>query len=497
MIKSLVVLGSGTSGLLAALMMKKAFNDMSVKVVASERIGIIGVGEGATEHWKFLCNFLGINMNEAVVHCGATMKVGIVFKDWGVPDYYHSVFDSYAWKNGETYPFYSKLMGDRVDSIQLTGRGSREPIVPLGWATMKEDPEASQFHFNTFKLNEYLHRLCKERGIEIINDEITDVVIEDGVVKELIGSQKHSADFFIDSSGMARVIIGKLGAQWNSYGKHLITNSAIAFPTEDTDEYPIYTTATAMKHGWMWNTPVQGRWGNGYVFCDKYIDFDQAQAEVEEKLGKKVNIFKKIKFDPGTLDKNWISNCCAIGLSSGFVEPLESSAISQGLLQTWLLMNVFPSWGNSKKSITDLYNSKCRAISENILDFIAVHFITPREDTEFWKYLKLNRSKWVPKSLEKNLKSWHKRTPLSFEFDSQWTLFKAENWILTLYGLGLFDLDAIKEEYELHDQSVKDYVNGYLQDEIDFINSRTYVSHKKGLEMFVENFNKIKTEYKL
>lgn len=497
MIKSLCVLGSGTSGLLSALMMKKAFPDIDVKVVASERIGIIGVGEGATEHWKLLCNFLGISLNDAIVHCGATMKVGIAFKDWGVPDYYHSVFDSYAWRNGETFPFYSKLMADGADPLSLTGVGSRDPVVPKGWVDLREDPEASQFHFNTFKLNEYLHRLCSERNIKIINDEITDVIINDGQIVKLVGEQEHVADFFIDSSGMARVLISKLGAKWNSYGKHLITNSAIAFPTEDTDEYPMYTSATAMKYGWMWQTPVQGRWGNGYVFCDKYIDFDQAQKEVEEKLGKPINIFKKIKFDPGALNKSWISNCCAIGLSAGFVEPLESSAISQGLLQTWLLINLFPSWENSKESVQELYNSKCTAISENILDFIAVHYYTPREDTEFWKYLKNNRDEWVPKGLENKIKGWRTRTPLAFEFDPFWTLFKAENWILTLYGLGLVDSESIKQEYEAHDTSVKSYVESYLRDEISFIQSREYVSHKQGLEDFIKNYNSIQTEYKL
>lgn len=494
--KDIIVLGGGTSGLLSALMMKQAYPNFNIRLIESERIGIIGVGEGATEHWNILCDFLQISLNDAITHCGATMKAGIIFKDWGVPDYYHSVFTDYMWKNGETFPIYSKLISDNVDPINLTAIGSRNPDVPLGWVTGCEESECKQFHFNTFKLNDFLHDLCNKRNIEIIKDEITDVIIENNIVKSLIGSKEYFADFFIDCSGFARVIISKLGAKWKSYNKHLITNSAIAFPTDDTDEYPKYTTVTAMKYGWMWNTPVQGRWGNGYVFCDKYINFDDAQQEVENKLGKKINVFKRIKFDPGTLDKPWISNCCAIGLSSGFVEPLESSAISQGLLQTWLLMNLFCSWETSKESTEDLFNKKSYAISENILDFIAVHFITPREDTEFWKFLKNNRKEWVPERLMENLMKWKTRLPYAFEFDSLWTLFKAENWIITLYGLQLFDTNSIKNQYDLMPAPIKEYVDNYLRTEKEFVNTREYVSHKKGIEEFIKNYRN-KLEYKL
>ena len=108
--QSVIVLGGGSSGLLSALMVKQAFPNFDVTVIKSDSIGIIGVGEGSTEHWKTLCQFLNIDVNDAVRHCGATMKVGIHFKDWGVPDYYHSVIDDYLETNGESFPFYQKLI---------------------------------------------------------------------------------------------------------------------------------------------------------------------------------------------------------------------------------------------------------------------------------------------------------------------------------------------------------------------------------------------------
>jgi len=486
--QSITVLGGGSSGLLSALMIKKAFPNFNVTVIKSDKIGIIGVGEGSTEHWKAVCNFLDIDVNDAVKYCGATMKVGIHFKDWGVPDYYHSVIDDYLMTNGESFPFYQKLIADEVDMLTVTGIGFKDPSVDKAWTENKVEPEAAQFHFNAILLNEYLLNLCSKRNINIIEDEITDVEINNNKITKLIGSTSYSSDFFIDATGMARVLIKKLGGKWISYSNQLITNSAIAFPTEDTDEYPVYTSATAMDYGWMWNTPVQGRWGNGYVFCDKYIDFDQAQAEVEAKLGRPIKIFKKFKFDPGRLDQNWIGNCCAVGLSSGFVEPLESSAISQGLLQTWLLINLLPGWCTDN-SVSEIYNSKSKEMSENILDFIAVHYVTPRDDTEFWKYLKNNRKEWLPKTLYDNLEKWKHRLPYKFEFYPKWTLFKAENWIITLYGLQLLDIDSIKKEYRLAPDDVKDFVNFRLEDNLLITKSIKRVPHKQGLELFLRNNN--------
>ena len=121
--------------------------------------------------------------------------------------------------------------------------------------------------------------------------------------------------------------MSKLGAKWNSYNKYLKMNEAIAFQTEDTDNYNTYTLARAMDYGWMWRIPVYGRWGNGYIFNNEYINAGQAKKEVEKLLGREINVARNIKFDPGSLDRVWIKNCLAVGLSANFVEPLEATSI--------------------------------------------------------------------------------------------------------------------------------------------------------------------------
>jgi Tryptophan halogenase len=493
--KKIIVLGGGTSGLCSALMINAQYPETEVVVIASKNIGIIGVGEGGTEHWYQFCDRIGVDVEDTIEACGGTLKGGIKFMNWGVPDYIHNTSDVVGQVGNDYYFVYSKIIAEQRPVVDMSLMHVLNSTVRKRWV---ENPggismPVSQIHFNTFKTNEWMRNLCSERGVEIIDDTINDIVLDDhGNISSLVGNlSTYSADFFVDASGMSRVLINKLGAQWISYKDNLFVNSAIAFPTEDTEEYPMYTGATAMDYGWMWNTPVQGRWGNGYVFCDRYIDFDQAQAEVEKKLGKKVEIAKRIKFEAGRIDRPWIKNCLAVGLSTGFIEPLESTAISQGILQTFLFMNLLPSWINGQEEIAKLYNDKNDYLSENLRDFIAIHYIVPREDTEFWKDLKTTRDTWIPESLKEKLKKWQHRLPNKIEFMDKFGLFTADNWIHTIYALGLFDVDSIKKEYDSLPSYMKaeaDRIFQYRYTELE----EEYIPHKQALEQYLPNWKQFK-----
>jgi tryptophan halogenase len=492
-LNKIIILGGGTSGLVTALVLQRKFPHLPITVIESSNIGTIGVGEGATEHWKYFCEVIGIRLEDTLVECGATLKAGIKFSNWGVPDYWHATCEPYARAAGDYLAVYAKLISEASSPADIVQKRVVNNTVPLKWAELNEPLPVNQFHFNTFTTNDYLHKLCAERNITVVDDKIIDIELDqDGYITNLVSATtKYSADFFVDSSGFARVLMSKLGAKWESYQDNLWVNSAIAFPTEDTDEYPICTSATGMDYGWMWNTPVKGRWGNGYVFCDKYINFDQAQAEVEKKLGRKVDIAKRIKFDAGKIDRAWIKNCASVGISSSFIEPLESSAISQTILQAFLLMNTLSSWAISPESIETLYNNRVNDICKNILDFVAVHYYVPREDTEFWKDLKENREAWVPDSLKDLLAAWSQRLPLVLEFDQKYVLFTADNWAVTLYGLGLLDAGKIKQSYELLPEDLKKMTDAILEEEQYFEKTLPHIPHKEGLEKFLDNYTKI------
>ena len=214
--------------------------------------------------------------------------------------------------------------------------------------------------------------------------EISKLKLKSGVEIE--------GDFFIDASGFARVLMKKLDNPWVSYKKNLPVNSAMPFLLKyDEGEIPKpWTTAWAQSSGWMWQIPVQKRKGCGYVFDDNFITADQAQAEIETTLGKKIDPIRVLKFDTGRLDRAWVKNCLAVGLSSAFAEPLEATSIHSTIIQ--LLDLVFGYLKANKDDTCNeysvkLYNKKSSNMYDDFKDFLNIHYMGGRTDSNFWKYI--------------------------------------------------------------------------------------------------------------
>ncbi len=457
----IAVVGSGTAGLVSALILKTRFPDYQIDIICSKRIGIIGVGEGSTEHWTDFASFVGLKTGEMIRATDATMKIGIVFKEWGVPEYMHSIQDGYNLVWLKKYPMiYAKLVSDSADSKDLSGKIFWENKVQKWFLENNRTPVA-QYHFNTFKLNEYLTQIALERNITILHDEITDVTINaDGIDELKSKDATYKYDFYVDCTGFKKFLISKLGAEWVSHKEYLHTNNAIVFQTPDTENYNMWSLAQGMKYGWMFRTPTYGRWGNGYIYDGTYLTPEQAKEEVEQVLGHSITVGQHITFDPGALDRAWIKNCCALGLSSSFVEPLEASSIGATIQQCFMLVTRLI---NYNQDAIDKYNESFRDIVENIRDFITLHFVCPRRDTEFWR--KVSETK-LPPSLEQNLNIWRHKMPVEDDFEkiSKSILFKELHYIFILQGLQLFDKDSIKKEYETLPQDAKDYVIKVLED---------------------------------
>ena len=481
---SILIVGGGTAGLVTALILKKKLN-VKIDILHSKNIGIIGVGEGSTEHWKEFCNFVGINQLDLLNECDATYKAGIMFKGWNDRDYLHSIGASFSSTIGQ----YSHVFGRQI------GYGDHYICPTHFWHSkipklIINKPEAwptNQFHFNTHKLNEFLLKIARSLGIDIIEDEIDQVHLNNqGEVDKLTGTIKDYAyDFYIDSTGFKRLLINKLGAKWNSFNKYLKMKSAIAFPTDNTENYNIWTTAQTMDNGWMFSLPVQGRNGNGYIFDSDYITAEQAKQEVETTLGYEIDVRREFKFDPGSLETAWIKNCCAVGLSASFVEPLEASSIGTSIQQAFLLMHNLPFYN---EATVKKYNKAFNDISENIRDFIALHYITKKSNTEFWKDVsKID----IPDSLKCNLEIWKHRLPIQEDFNnlSRYILFSASHFIMVMEGLDLFDKLSIRNEFESNSKIIKQQADDiirrqWLEDtKLDFIN------HKKFIEITKEYIN--------
>ena len=478
----IAVVGGGTAGFVSALILKTSFPNFEIDVIRSTKIGTIGVGEGSTEHWSAFMDFVGIQTGELINECDASFKSGIMFEDWSEKPYLQSVHEPYVAEQLGAPIAYAKLIGEKVDARELTGEYLWNNETPFN-KFMDERPNdtgVAQYHFNTAKLNDFLTKFAIDKGINVIDDEITSVNVSEWNKVQTIQGEKelYDYDFYIDCTGFSRLLISAVGSEWQSYSKYLKMKEAIVFPTPEGDEIPIWTLAKAMDAGWMFRIPVQGRTGNGYIFDSDFITAEQAHTEVEKYLGHGVEVAKHIKFDPGTLDKAWIGNVCAIGLSQSFVEPLEASSIGSSINQTFLLAQRLV---NYNEETINRYNLEVTAIMDNIRDFIVLHYITERRDTPFWKAVS---EVTLPDSLDKNLRMWKVRMPIADDMTTHTkkVLFNEYNYALVMHGLGLFDNESILKQYETVPQGAKDHVEQSIQHKLECDKTKT-IPHKLMLQL--------------
>lgn len=468
------IVGGGTAGLVTALILKSRFSSLKVDVVKSDKIGIIGVGEGSTEHWKEFTDFTGITLKELITETDATFKYGVMFEDWTKKPYLHNVEADISsmrygqYRGGYAYSIIKNLKPEKYTNGNCWKNEVSNTI------------QANQFHFNTIKLNKFLLKKCKEKNINIYEDEIVKVnVVKNNISSIESKNKKYKYDFYIDSTGFKKLLISKLGAKWQSYSDYLPMNEAIAFPTPDTKEYNAYTLAKAMSSGWMWRIPTQGRWGNGYVFNNRYINAEKAKKECEKYLGYKIEIGKNIKFEAGALDKAWIGNCVATGLSSSFIEPLEASSIGTSIQQAFLLMH---SIINYSQSDIDLYNEEFKYIVENIRDFVLLHYMVNKKDSKFWKELKIN----LTDTLKHNLNKWKNRLPIDNDFPGHYHLFNAQNFIIVMKELNLINKSLIKKEYDTLSKVYRDDIETKVKNVISFYKELYTISHKQYLKSYYD-----------
>lgn len=482
-INSILIVGGGTAALLAALILKRKIN-CKIDIVHSSTIGTIGVGESSTEHWRDFCDFVGINQIEALVECNATYKAGIRFKGWADNDWIHHVNDRFSKKWGQYSPLYALQISQ--NNRYLAPEHYLNDKIPT-WLLNKPDVwPANQFNFDTFKLIEFLTKIAKSLDINFYEDKIVDVILDNaGFIDKVQGEKNHyKYDFYLDCTGFKKLLMEKLGGKWISYEKYLKTNAAMVFQTPDTDNYPTSVIAQAMDHGWMFRTPVWGRYGNGYIFNKHSISLDKAKEEIEAKTGFETNP-RVIYFDPGHIDTPWIKNCCAIGLSGSFVEPLEATSISTTIQQTFLLMHFLPIFDD--KSVT-LYNKKFTGFLENIRDFIVLHYLTNKHSTSFWTEASNIE---LPDSLKHNLDVWKNRLPIYEDFShlTRYILFGPDNFTLALAGLGMFNIASIKKEFESQSLSLKEEAKKALQQIYITDNTDRYIKHKDFIRLTREYYN--------
>lgn len=476
----IAIVGGGTAGLVSALILKTKFPNKQIDVISSKQLGIIGVGEGVADRWREFMDCVGIDQYDMIAQTDASCKWGILFTNWTEKPYWHSIQTPYDLTSAQYRCAYGKLIGDGRDNVGLTCPTLAKGLVPVDFLNNSKKYMANQFHFDTYKLNNFLTNIAKKKGINLIDDIIDDVVLDvDGYVKSIIGKhQTYDYDFYIDSTGFKKIIINKLGAEWQSYSKYLKMKSAIVFQTPEEETIPGWTLSHAMDNGWLFRIPTQSRFGNGYIFDTDYINAEQAKLEVEQYFGHEVSVNKTLTFDPGALKNVWIKNCVAIGLSASFVEPLEASSIATTIQQSFMLAHRLE---NYTQPTIDIYNKAASEILENIRDFVILHYLTKKDNTQFWKDVSKIE---IPESLQSKLNLWKHKLPMQEDFSglSRHILFWDASFTMVLHGLGHFNVESIKKEYDACDQFTKNRVETTIANHEEYRANVDTIPHKQFLE---------------
>lgn len=444
-IQRIVILGGGTAGWMtaAALSHVLAPRKVEISLIESDEIGTVGVGEATLPHIRFFNQRIGLDERELMSATQATMKLGIQFVDWG------RIGDSYIHPFGD----YGEPIGG-VDFIQhwsrlhAAGRAGRIcdyslPVVMseagrFGFPSADMKSVMSTFsyayQFDAGLYARYLRRVCEGRGVARIEGKVTSVRQdpESGHVKSLsLGPDREvSGDFFVDCSGFRALLIGDtLQSQFEDWSQWLPCDRAIAIPTESTEAPGPYTRATARTAGWQWRIPLQHRVGNGHVYSSAFLDDQTAEDQLLQNLeGKPLRSPNRLRFRAGQRRQQWIGNVAAVGLSSGFLEPLESTSIHLIQLGITNLLELFPD-GAVSQDDADEFNRVMSLEYDRVRDFLILHYhATERADSEFWNHV---RTMPVPGSLDEKIELFRERGIVKTYRDG---LFLLPSWLAVFVG---------------------------------------------------------------
>jgi len=447
-IKHIVIVGGGSSGWMsAALLSKLTQGNYRITLVESAQIGTVGVGEATIPAIKLFNQLAGIDEHAFIKATGATFKLGIDFVNWGQKgDRYFHAFGAlgrqWEWlsfyqywlrlkQQGVALPFEQYCITSKMAELhKFMPADSSRPQSPLSEI-------AYAYHFDASLYARFLAEQAQSRGVERVEGLIRQVSRDEvsGHIRHLWleDGRQIDGDLFIDCSGIRALLIGQtMGVGYDNWSHWLPNDSAWAVPSAALDDLPPYTRSTAHDSGWQWRIPLQHRTGNGLVYSSGFCQDEQACQLLLNQLDSPALADPKlIRFTTGKRKQMWQGNCVAIGLSSGFLEPLESTSLH--LVQTAItrLVNLFPDRSFEQANI-DHYNLLAATEMEQIRDFIIAHYhVTQRQDSEYWRY---HRRMALPDSLAKKLEIFASHGRVHRIADE---LFREDSWVQVLLGQGL------------------------------------------------------------
>ncbi|NJC41227.1 tryptophan halogenase [Brevundimonas alba] len=443
-----VIVGGGTAGWMSAAGLVGVLkpDQCRVRLVESDEIGTVGVGEATLPQMREFNDLIGIVESDMMRKTNATFKIGIEFRDWGFKG------------SNYVHPFgaHGKAMGGVAFHHQWVRAGQQSRVADIGEYSYAieacrknrfdfpvDDPEAINstynyaYHFDASLYARYLRGWCEARGLTRIEGKVNDVALDpqsgDVASITLESGERITADLFIDCSGFRGLIIGQaLNVPFEDWTRWLPCDRALAVPTERSEDFAPYTRSTALEAGWQWRIPLQHRTGNGYVYSSAFISDDEAMTRLLGNLdGKPLAEPRPIRFKSGRRTASWTKNCIAIGLASGFLEPLESTSIYLTQVAILNLLKLFPR-SRIDPALAERFNRVVDNEYDRVRDFLILHYhATSRTDSELWRHC---REMDIPDTLRDRMALFEHRGHIAQYRDG---LFSPPSWLSVFVGQGM------------------------------------------------------------
>jgi tryptophan halogenase len=448
---NIVIVGGGTAGWMTAAAFASVLGEKKcrIRLIESSEIGIVGVGEATLPHIRFFNKRIGIDERELMAKTQATFKLGIEFVDWArIGDSYIHPFGAYGSRMAGV-PFHNYWLRRQRAGDTAALEDYSLPIVASRmnkFALPSEDPSdvlstfGYAFQFDASLYAAYLRGFAEQRGVRRTDGKIVDVNLRgtDGWIEsvKLEDGSVVSGDLFIDCSGFRGLLIEQsLKTGYDEWTKWLPCDRAAAVPCENAGPLTPYTRATAREAGWQWRIPLQHRTGNGYVYSSGFIGDDEVAAKLLSRLdGKALADPRFLRFTAGRRRKTWNRNCVAIGLSGGFLEPLESTSIYLIQIAITTLIDYLTDTNAAASArydprTVDAFNRWIEMEYDRVRDFLILHYhATQRDDAPIWNYC---RTMEIPDSLKHKMELFRHRARVVTYKDG---LFLEPSWLAVYFG---------------------------------------------------------------